>query len=187
MTSSDLIRWGGIAAMAAGVVWIATGLLGRLVANPETNSGVSVLFIVAVLLVLVGLVGFHTLQKESYGRIGRAGFYTVIVATFAQVLALVAFLAGSGALFWLWLQFPVGGLAVLVGFVLYGAATLQARVLPRWCGIAFIVAVPVSVALGGAFGSPGIDYVWLGLVWLALGYVLWSRRGTTEEQPSRVR
>ena len=67
-------------------------------------------------------------------------------------------------------------MGVLVGFVLYRVATLQATVLPRWCGIAFIVAVPVSVALGGAFGSPGIDYVWLGLVWLALGYVLWSQR-----------
>jgi hypothetical protein len=184
MSSSDLIRWGGLAAMLAGMVWIVAGLLGRVVANPETNSWVNILFIVAVLLVLVGLVGFHTLQKGNYGRIGRAGFYTVVVATFAQVLALVVFLAGSDALFWL--QFPVGGLAVLVGFVLYGAATLQAKVLPRWCGIAFIIAVPVSVALGGAFGSPGIDYVWLGLVWLALGYVLWSWRGTAAEQPSRV-
>ena len=97
----------------------------------------------------------------------------------------MVFLAGSDALFWL--QFPVGGLAVLVGFVLYGVATLQVKVLPRWCGIAFIIAVPVSVALGGAFGSPSVDYVWLGLVWLALGYVLWTRRGTTEQQPSRVR
>ena len=29
----------------------------------------------------------------------------------------------------------IGNLGVLVGFVLYGATTLQARVLPRWCGV----------------------------------------------------
>jgi hypothetical protein len=156
MSSSDLIRWGGIAAMAAGVAWIAAGLLGYVVVDPEESAPVNILFIVAVLLVLVGLVGFHAIQGENYGRIGRAGFYTVIVATFAQVLGLVVFLAGSAALFWL--VFPVGALAVLVGFVLYGAATLQARVLPRWCGIAFI----------------------------ALGYVLWSWRGAIADRPSRV-
>ncbi len=182
MSSSDLIRWAGLTAMLGGVAFIVMTLLG--LAIPE-SAWTDIVFIVALLLVLVGLSGFHTLQKGSYGRVGRAGFYTVIVATFAQVLALVVFLAGSNALFWL--QFPVGGLAVLVGFVLYGAATLQARVLPRWCGIAFIIAVPVSVALGGAFGSPGIDYVWLGLVWLTLGYALWSRRDAATRQPSRVR
>ena len=83
---------------------------------------------------------------------------------------------------------------MLVGFVLYGAATLQARVLPRWCGIAFIVFLPVAILLGGyapilggvasTFG--GYAPIWIGLVWLALGYVLWSNRGTAAEQPSRV-
>jgi hypothetical protein len=34
----------------------------------------TVVFIVALLLLVVALVGFHTLQKDSYGRIGRAGF-----------------------------------------------------------------------------------------------------------------
>lgn len=170
--------------MAAGLAWAAAGLLGYVVANPEESPLVNLLFIIAVLLVLVGLVGFHTLQGENYGRIGRAGLYTVIVATFAQVLGVVVFLAGSAAL--VWLVFPVGVLAVLVGFVLYGAATLQARVLPRWCGIVFIISLPVAVVLGGIFGSPSIDYVLMGLVWLALGYALWSRRGTATEQPSRV-
>jgi len=70
---------------------------------------------------------------------------------------------------------------VLVGFVLYGAATLQARVLPRWCGVGFIVGWPVTVALGD------LGTVLFGLLWLAIGYVLWSRRGIATEGPSRVR
>jgi hypothetical protein len=75
----------------------------------------------------------------------------------------------------------VGELGLLVGLVLYGAATLQARVLPRWCGILFIVFVPVGILLGA------LQPIWGGLVWLALGFALWSQRGVTAEEPSRVR
>lgn len=55
--------------------------------------------------------------------------------------------------------------AVLVGFVLYGTATLQAtRVLPRWCGVGLIVGLPVTIFLGEIWG-----FVVFGILWLALG------------------
>ncbi len=185
MSSSDLIRWGGIAAMAGGVVWVISGIL-AIVYQGEHAPGtfadylVEGTFAVGLVLTVVGMVGLHALQKESYGRIGRAGFYTVVVASLGQVLGTVVLLAGSAAL--AWLVFPVGVLAVLVGFVLYGAATLQARVLPRWCGVGLIVGWPVAIALGLYGGN-----IVFGLFWLALGYVLWAWRGTVAEQPSRVR
>src|ERR687889_2340519 len=135
MSSSELIRWGGLAAMLAGAAFIVLVLI------PEGPPGSllyalnGLVFIVAVLLILMGLTGFHTLQKGNYGRIGRAGFYTVIVSSSAQILAQLVLLSGSTVL--AFLDF-LGLLGVLVGFVLYGAATLQARVLPRWCGVGFI-------------------------------------------------
>ena len=179
MSSSDLIRWGGLAAMLAGVAFIVLMLI------PEGPPGSfllyvlnSLVFIVAVLLLLVGLAGFHALQKENYGRIGRGGLYTVIVAGITLILARVGLMSGSTALGFL--NF-LGLLGVMVGLVLYGAATLQARVLPRWCGVGFIVGWPVTVALGD------LGNVLFGLLWLAMGYVLWSRRGAATEQPSRVR
>lgn len=175
MSSSDVIRWGGVAAMLGGVVFVVNGLLGLI--NKHAQY-LDVIFVVALLLVIVGLVGFHTLQKGNYGRIGRAGFYTVVIATLAQILGLVVLMLGSAVLEWL---IPIGSLAVLVGFVLYGAATLQAKVLPRWCGIGFIIGLPVTIALGEVWG-----FVVFGLLWLALGYVLWSKRDTAVEQPSRV-
>jgi hypothetical protein len=78
-----------------------------------------------------------------------------------------------------WLR-SIALLGVLVGFALYGAATLQARVLPRWCGVVFITAFPITAFLE-AYGN-----IWFGLVWLALGYMLWSQRDTSVGQPSRV-
>ena len=195
MSSSDLIRWGGLAAILSGVVFIVLGLLGLVLPEPSPGSFLdtvfgplfSVGFLVALLLLLVGLAGFHALQKGNYGRIGRVGFYTVLVGVSAQLLAEVGLMFGSTAL--LPFDFVVLFLVVTVGLVLYGAATLQARVLPRWCGVGFIVGLPVWVAVsvvsveyGGILGG-----MLFGLLWLALGYVLWSRRDAATEQPARVR
>jgi hypothetical protein len=70
---------------------------------------------------------------------------------------------------------------MLVGFVLYGIATVQASVLPRWYGLALIVSLPVSLPLAG-YGT-----ALFGLILVGLGYVLWLRRDATNAQPSRVR
>ena len=74
----------------------------------------------------------------------------------------------------------IGYLGQAVGLVLYGAATLQAKVLPRWCGIGFIIVAPLAYILG-SFGN-----VLFGLIWLALGYALWSQKETSERQSTRV-
>ena len=179
MSSLNLIRGGGLAAMLSGVVWIIYAVLGLAGGDLEESNPLDILIIIAWLLQVVGLVGFHTLQKRTYGRIGHGGFYTFIVGAPTQALGLLLVLAGSETL-----GEPligVGGLGILIGLVLYGAATLQARVLPRWCGIALIVSLPVTILLGDYGG------ILFGVIWLALGYMLWSQRGTPTESRSRVR
>ena len=180
MSSSDLIRWGGLAAMGAGLLAIVYFLLGLAVGKGDEPSPLDILVILAMILEVVGLVGFHALQGRNYGRIGRAGLYTSIGSILLFELLLVASLLG-GAMGLEWLA-AVGMLGLLVGLALYGAATLQARVLPRWCGVLFIILMPVGILLGD------LQPIWGGLVWLALGYALWSQSsGAGGEQPSRVR
>src|SRR3954467_1558977 len=87
---SGLIRWGGVAAMLAGIVFLVDEILNLM--NPAPY--LDIMFIVAMLLVVAGLVGFHTLQIGSYGRIGQAAFYTVIVSSLSQLLGLVLLLSG---------------------------------------------------------------------------------------------
>lgn len=91
MSSSNLIRWGGLAAMVAGVAFILDILFVLTVDADWTN----VVYIVAALLLVIGMVGLHSLQKDNYGRIGRGGFWTVVVATLGQVLGIIVFLLGS--------------------------------------------------------------------------------------------
>jgi hypothetical protein len=184
MRSSDIIRWGGIAAMLGGVLWVVWSLLFRVSFEAAGGPFAHALLLLAALLTLAGLVGLHALQGGNYGPIGQVGFYTAAVALLAQALAALFLLMGSEAL--LWLVAPVGSLVLMVGLVLYGAATLQAMVLPPWCGLALIVVVPIAFYLNSKvfYGSLAL----FGVLWVALGYVLWSRGGTpTEQRPSRVR
>ena len=184
MTSSDIIRWGGIAAMLGGVLWVLWNNIFRVSNQAAFDPFSDALLLLAALLTLVGLVGLHALQGGNYGRIGRAGFYTAALGLLAQALAALVLLLGSEAL--LWLVAPVGSLVVLVGLVLYGAATLQARVLPPWYGLGLIVVPPIAFYLNSKVLYRSIAL--FGVLWVALGYVLWSRTGTpTEQQPSRVR
>jgi hypothetical protein len=130
---------------------------------------------------LGGLVGLHALQAASYGRLGAVGFYAAFVGTALLLISTaVTILAGREVLNFL---FVLGFLGTL-GLVLLGVATLRARVLPQWCGVLLIVAalgILVYFVLGNYGGA-----ILYGLLWLALGYALWSGRGTAVEQPSRV-
>src|SRR5829696_373152 len=145
MAASDLVRWGGLAAMGAGLLAIVYGVLAFAVGKGDEPGPLDILVILAMILEVVGLVGFHALQGRNYGRIGRAGLYTTIgsIVVFELVL-LASVLRGDEGLGWL---AAIGELGMLVGYVLYGAATLQARVLPRWCGILFIIFIPVGILL----------------------------------------
>ena len=176
MSSSAWIRWGALAAALAGVLSIVNNYL--LLTYPELSSLVTVLSAVTSFFVLLGLTGFHALQKEKYGRLGWAAFYTLVAAYVAQILGIAVLLVDQTVWWLLW----IGAVGALVGYVLYGTVTTRVGVLPRWCGEAFIVAYSVGIVL------PGYGGILFGLIWLALGYALWSRRNTvTGQQPPRVR
>jgi hypothetical protein len=75
--------------------------------------------------------------------------------------------------------YVAGAFVLLVGLALLSVATYGAAILPHWS--AYLVAALAMVVFGE------IAMVAVGLVWIALGYVLWSERGATAGQHSRVR
>lgn len=211
MSASNLIRLGALAAMVGGVLFLAGSfvflaghpflyLLGLPVRDyPVLLILYGVSSVVALLLVPVGMVGFHVLQRHSYGREALFGFWLVVEGSLVMVLGGVVFatlgkwgdvLQASPPLVWValgLLGLAVGLVSMVVGFALYGVVTLQAKVLPRWCGVAFIAALPVALALSVSLYFASM-FIVFGLAWLALGYALWVRREAPPvQQPRRVR
>jgi hypothetical protein len=188
--SSDLIRWGGLAGVLAGVMYVLTDILSLLAPQQRVFDSFSdylqeAIFAVAVAGTLGAIAGLHALQMGRYGRLGAAGSLLAFIgyALFFVRAAVTTLVGGQAPLYAVRISI-VGALAVLIGSVLLGAMTLRARVLPWWCGVLLIVGFPLSLASEVAFSAAG--GIVLGIVWGLIGYALLSLRGAVEEQPSRV-
>jgi hypothetical protein len=152
MSSSNLIRLAGLAALGSGVLAVVVALL-RLVVDIEgpalatTTSHVIVflLYLCSTTLLLLGLVGLYTSQSETAGILGLAGFLVAFVGTVLAAGALwfelfitPALVALAPGLLEAELGIPGFVLVALlgaVGWVLFGVATLRAGVYPRWAAL----------------------------------------------------
>ena len=197
MASSDLIRWGGLAAMLSGALVIAMMLLTGLVAE-----GFFYLLILAFLLLAVALPGLHAQQAGRSGLMGRIGFVVTLIGAVAiAVLSAAVAVAenffgfdpeGSAVIGIVFLVF----LAFIVGLMLFGIATIRAGVLPRGAAWLLVLGLPLALVidlLTGAFfeeeATPWGFYIGslafaVGLIWL--GYAAWSGSGASAGQPARV-
>jgi len=181
MKTENLIRWGTLAALTSGALWIAGGILH--LAYPKDPPGAlgyflnylgTAVFSAAYLGMLGGLAGLHARQMDSYGRLGRVGFLLAFVGAALAFVgqATSGIFPQNGTLGWLFSDpgfgFQAGVLLTSLGLLVMGIATMRAGVLPRWCGFG-LIALVIFLALG-AYGG----FVLAGLIWLALGYALGS-------------
>jgi hypothetical protein len=175
VSTLNLVRLGTLGVLMTGVAWTVLGLVDMATLGGRGSEVLNSAFMEATLYLAAlvstpgGVVGLHARQTPNYGRLGTAGFLAIFTGTAILLVALVlSFLVGGlfGAAF----LDPVWGAGlwcVLVGFVLLGAATLRLEALPRWCGMAPIVGLPLAITLGDYGGG-----IVLGLLWLAVGYAL---------------
>jgi hypothetical protein len=186
--SQSLVRWSGLAAMVGSVLWVlwAGGQLQGF-GGPSAYLFFNRLLPFVLLPVVLGFIGLHAAQRRSCGQLGTAGFVMVLVG-------FMLIIAGSVAEFWVFSDQPYGlpngrdasytlfllGHPVLaVGTLLFGIATVRAKVFPRDVAMLFAVlgvgvVVPVIGALIFAF-----PFVWL-------GHLLWSGKHERVQQASRV-
>jgi len=194
MSSSDLVRWGGLAGILAGAAWALSGIIHFAMVYPQAGTGptgslsdylIESAHAVAEAGMLGALLGLRARQGPWYGWLGAVGFAVAFLGTaLLCAITVIAIISGDAlgeAV--LGTVFISGVLGWLVGFPLLGIATFRAKVLPRWCGVLLIGYFPLFGFLLASYGWGGIA---LGLLWVALGYVLWSWRGTAAEQTSRV-
>jgi hypothetical protein len=151
---------------------------------------VFLLYLLGAVLLLLGLVGLYASQSEAAGVLGLVGFLVAFLGTalLAGVLWFELFITPSLATRAPGLAEAELGLAGfilvfllgVVGWVLFGAATLRARTYPRWAAVLLMIGGVVAfvpVPLAGTVFSVAI--AWLGLV-------LFTGGSGPAERPSRV-
>ena len=204
ITPNLLTRWAGIAAAAAGAIFI-----GVQINHPQLNAisiqttemGVrDTLKVLMAALALVGITGMYLNQVRKHGLLGLIG-YVVFAAGYLGIMC-VAFTAAYVLPRWLppstgfvndaiaantgrgTVKGDIGafatvlkvlGFAYLVGSLLFGIALYRARVLPRWAAALLAVAGLATAALSL---MPDSLYRLLafpnGIAMIALGYSLWQ-------------
>ena len=206
--SSNLIRWGGLAAALAGALFVAADLLSLSISpkfpsseslSSEPYAIQSVLKLVAAVLLLLGLFGLHARQAEAAGPLGTAGFLAAFSGTalvvgsfwatafFAPAMVAmdpVAFDAGEGPPGRLADAFVVTMAAFVLGWALFGVASWRARVYPRAAALLLVCGSPLALGTLLVVGFPTGVFFSAAVAWL--GYTLWSEKGFPARQPVRV-
>ena len=213
-SSSELLRWSGLAAVLGGVLFSAKLLWEMADGGPLNATDVTdTLFFVVPLLWLAGLSGFCARCAERYGPLGTTGFMVSIgglaLGTIGSLVG--AWLEPLRLAYWLGFRF------LCVGLVLLGVATIGARALPRgWSVLPLVLGL---LGLGRAFfmffavtmgatifeapeGQGGLESflgswastltsalgVLFGIGWGLLGYALWADKTEETARPTaRVR
>jgi hypothetical protein len=184
-SSTNFIRWGGLAAMVAGLLYFVgyAGMADLLMPVMSNLGGHVVLGLagLATLLALVGVLKRDALHSALLGAAGYAlsfiGAVVFSVGNLAEGLLLVEF----GVVL-----FRVGLMILTAGVMLLGFSVRRAKVLPAWAvwplfvGWAAFLPVANRLAVFGFadFGLSLLAAGMLGIGWVAVGYALWAGRGT---------
>jgi len=204
VTANLLTRWAGLAAAAAGAIFI-----GVQINHPQLNAisiqttemGVrDTLKVVMAALALAGITGMYLNQVRKHGLLGLIGYVVfavgylgIMCVTFAAAYVLPEVATSNpgfvndaivvntsrgtmhGDIGAFATAIKVGGFAYLVGSLLFGIALYRARVLPRWAAALLAVAGIATAALSL---MPDALYRLLafpnGIAMIALGYSLWK-------------
>jgi hypothetical protein len=212
VTPSGLIRWLGLAAMAAGIIFVGI----QPIHPPDVLSSVTTgawaiitpLKTVMCLLFLLGIAGLYARQVEEAGWLGLASFLMFSLSWALQLAFIFAEafilppLATAAPIFVesflgivngfpremnlgaLVPAYTLVGILYILGGLLFGIAMLRAGVLPRWPAALLVVAAALTPA--AALVPHPLNRmlaVPMGLALAWLGYALWSERRAQVAQP----
>lgn len=205
ITGSSLIRWSGLAAMVAGVLFISIQPIHPSDTLASVTTGawaiVHIMTIVMSIFGLVGIVGLYARQVKEAGWLGLAGsllfgLWLVLITgfTFAEafilpplaaeaprfVVGFMGIAGGHGSEVTLGILKPLydlTGVLYLIGGLLFGIASFRARILSRWgAGILAFGAVAAVASSLVPHEYARFAAVPTGLGLAWLGYSLWSKR-----------
>lgn len=212
ITSTKLIRWTGLAAIAAGVIFAAIQPIHPpdVLASVTTGKWAVIITLkfIMCLLFLIGITGIYARQVNQAGWLGLVGYLLLLLTWWLQtayvfielyVLPVMAtplpgfvdsFLGvvngspGEMNIGALPMVYGLLGILYMLGGLLFGIATFRARILPRWAAVLLAVASAVT-PLAALLPHALQRYAGIpvGLAIAWLGFALLTERPETVSQP----
>ena len=205
LTPATLIRWTGLAAMLAGIIFaVIQPIHPRLNLAAVTTDAwaiINSLKLAMCFLFLTGLAGLYVRQMEKAGWLGLAGFVLFSLSwalqigfVFAEVFILPTMAVAAPQFVDSYLGIANGfrgeldigaivpaytlvGLLYLLGGLLFGIATVRAGVLPRSpAALLALTALLTPVAVLLPHEIQRLAAIPMGLSLAWLGFALWSER-----------
>lgn len=204
MNTRNLIRWAGVAAMVAGICYVAVGLFHppNVVSSVTTQWAiVHVLATAMCFFGLLGMTGIYARQGKESGWLGLAGYlllslWLVLIMgfTFTEVFILPLLATAAPAFVAGWMGMLNGAAGTMnlgtlptvwtltaplymLGGLLFGIATIRAGILSRWAAgllAGGTVLAPLAALLPLDLQPKMAVPVGLALAWL--GLALWSEQ-----------
>ena len=199
MRTSTLLRWGGLAALAAGIVKALSELGALLLVGTQPDRIAALtwqwtvllaLSLAAAFLAMLGLVALYARQVQPSGSRGLIGFSLAALGTmmhFGHVwtgLFLVPALAASVPEFLDAVGATPSGLVIegaqlalvvfAFGWLLFGLVSLQTKVVPPGPAALVMVGATLELVLGVLNVQLSAFVLAAGLAWM--GFWLWSEQ-----------
>jgi hypothetical protein len=205
ITASNVIRWAGLPAMVAGIIFAGIQPIHPpdVLASVTTDAWavITPLKTVMAFLFLLGITGLYARQVNKAGWLGLAGFLLLslcwsiqLAFIFAEafifpplatsapefVEGLLAVVSGQPTemnLGALPALFALVGIPYMLGGLLFGIATIRAGILSRWAaGLLAVASILTPLAALLPHATQRLAGIPVGLAIAWLGYSLWSER-----------
>ena len=212
ITASTLIRWAGLAAVAAGIIFAVI----QPIHPPDELASVTTpawaiitpLKTAMCLLFLLGIAGLYARQVEKAGWLGLAGFLLLFVCwalqtafVFAEAFVIPPLAATAPTFVDGYLGIASGhvsevnlgalpalyalvGVSYMLGGLLFGIATLRGGILPSWAA-ALLAAASLLTPAAALFPHQIQRFAAIPVAFALawLGYELWSERAEHASGP----
>ena len=213
ITTPKLIRWAGLSAMAAGIIFAGIQPIHPpdVIASVNTSAFLMITSFKTVMCLfgIFGVTGLYARQVEKTGWLGLAGylllitFYAVQMCfAFAEplILPLLTTVAPTFVESVMGMSSGAGGpmnlgafatvyallpIAYLLGLLLFGIATFRANILPRWAAGLLAFSGPLAIIMVQLLPHQleRLAAVPMGIALAWLGFALFSER---REQASEL-
>jgi len=208
ITNSKLIRWAGLSAMVAGIIFTAIQPT-----HPAINTSTFLIitsFKTSISIFgLLGITGLYARQVEETGWKGLAGYLLLTIYYAVQmcisfieptVLPLLTTIAptfvesalqlssGTGSptnLGALTTVYSLASILYVLGSMLFGIATFRARILPRWAAALLAISGPLAGTMFTLlpYRLVQLTSIPIGAAMVWLGYALFSERQVDSYKP----